>query len=138
MATLLEALAKLRKDGAPGRPYIIVCSTTGISKFGRDIPLAMVPLYHFLLKMPHADKRVMEEKLRASGEDYTIVQPSLLMGGESKKPIRVGIEDPKTGKETEAIGYTISREDSGRWFAENLVIPERDPKYLNKVAKITY
>lgn len=137
MATLLEALDQLRRDGATGRPYIIVCSTTGMSKFGRDIPLAMVPLYHIVLKTPHADKKVMEDRLTAAGEDYTIVQPSLLMGGASSKPVRVGIEDPKTGRETEAIGYTISREDAGRWFAENLVL-ERDPRYLNKIAKITY
>lgn len=137
MATLLEALAQLRKDGAAGRPYIIVCSTTGMSKFGRDIPLPMVPLYHVLLKTPHEDKRAMEARLTESGEDYTIVQPSLLVNGESRKPVRVGVEDPRTGPETRAIGYTISREDSGRWVAENLVLG-RNPRYLNKIAKLTY
>lgn len=137
MATLLEALARVRKEGATGRPYIIACSTTSMSKFGRDIPLPMVPLYNIMLKTPREDKMVMEAKLTESGEDYTVVQPSLLVNGESKKPIRVGIEDLKTGPETKAIGYTISREDAGRWVAENLVLA-RNPRYLNKIAKLTY
>ncbi|KAJ3580456.1 hypothetical protein NPX13_g98 [Xylaria arbuscula] len=63
MNVLLESLKRLRKDGAVGQPHIIVCSTTGMSKFGRDIPIAMIPLYHYMLKVPHADKIIMEETL---------------------------------------------------------------------------
>lgn len=137
MSTLLEALAELRREGITGQPYIVVCSTTGISRFARDLPLAMVPLYHGLGKVPHADKRVMEDTLSASDEDYTIVRASLLVDGETDKVIRVGIEDPKTGVESKAIGYTISREDTGKWIAQNLVL-ERDAKYLKKIATITY
>ncbi|KAF3761611.1 NAD(P)-binding protein [Cryphonectria parasitica EP155] len=137
MSTLLEALDQLRRQGATGRPHIIVCSTTGMSKFGRDIPLAMVPLYHLMLKVPHADKKIMEERLFASGEEFTVVQPSFLMNGESNKTIRVGIEDPVRGRESTAIGYAISREDAGRWFAENL-LNSKNPKYVNKIAKITW
>lgn len=137
MATLLEALALLRKDGAAGRPYIIACSTIGMSKFRRDVPWPLVPLYSVVLRTPRGDKEVMQTKLIESGHDYTIVQPSLLLNGPSEKPVRVGIEDPTTGPETEAIGYTISREDSGRWVAENLVLA-RDPRYLNKITQITY
>lgn len=137
MSVLLEALNKLREGGTAGRPHIIVCSTTGISKFGRDIPVPMVPLYKVLLRTPHADKRVMQDLLTKSGYEYTIVQPSWLVNGETKNEVRVAVEDPKTGPQTEAIGYTISREDAGRWFAENLVV-ESKPAYLNKIAKITY
>jgi hypothetical protein len=53
------------------------------------------------------------------------------------KEIRVGIEDPKTGRESNAIGYTISREDAGKWIAESLIL-KRDAKYSNKIAMITY
>lgn len=137
MATLLEALAQLRQSGVRGSPHIIVCSTTGISRFGRDIPFAMVPLYHGMLKVPHADKVIMEDRLVESQETFTIVRASLLLGSESTRKIRVGIEDPKTGRESAAIGYTISREDAGKWIAENLVL-RRDAEYSNKIAMITY
>ena len=79
----------------------------------------------------------MEDRLVASQEAYTIVRASLLTNGESTKEIRVGIEDPKTGQESKAIGYTISREDTGKWIAENLVL-ERNAKYANKIVTVTY
>ena len=97
----------------------------------------MIPLYHVLLKVPHEDKKAMEERLVESGEAYTIIRPSLLVNGETSKVIRVGIEDPKTGRESEAIGYTISREDTGKWIADNLVL-RLDRRYTNKIAMVTY
>lgn len=135
MVVLLEAMDQLRKGGAAGRPYIIACGSTGMSKFGRDIPLAMVPLY-VTLKKPHEDKKVMEAKLLESGEDFTVIRPSFLLNGETNKKIRAGIEDPKKGPESKEIGYTISREDAGKWVAENLVL-ERKPQYINKMVSIT-
>jgi hypothetical protein len=137
IAVLLEALTELRRNGATGKPHIVVCSTTGMSRFGRDIPYAMVPLYHVLLKVPHQDKTIMEDRLAESGETYTIVRASLLVNGESTKKVRVGIEDPKTGRESPAIGYTISREDAGKWVADNLIL-KNEGKYVNKIATITY
>ena len=79
----------------------------------------------------------MEERFVSSQETFTIVRASLLTDGESNKEIRVGIENPKTGRESSAIGYTISREDTGRWIAENLVL-NRDARYVNKIATVTY
>lgn len=137
MSTLLEAIDQLRKSGAQGKPHIIVCGTTGMSRFGRDIPLAQVPLYKVLLATPHADKTVMEDTLTESGEEFTIVRCGWLLNGERDRPIRVGIEDPKKGVEVKEIGYAISREDAGNWFAEQLVT-KKDPKYSNKVASIVY
>jgi NAD(P)-dependent dehydrogenase (short-subunit alcohol dehydrogenase family) len=136
-ATLLEALDNLRRSGFTGNPYIVACSTTGMSRFGRDIPLAMVPLYHVALKVPHEDKRIMEDRFMESQEISTIVRMSALVGSESTRNIRVGVEDPKAGRESVAIGYNISKEDAGRWIAENIVLPG-DSKYSNKVATITY
>ncbi|KAI0873991.1 hypothetical protein GGS24DRAFT_461039 [Hypoxylon argillaceum] len=136
-AVLLEALANLRRDGAVGQPHIILCSTTGLSKFGRDIPAAMIPLYHVMLKVPHEDKIIMEDRIVSSAEDYTIVRPSLMVSEEeTKKQVRVGIEDPKTGRESSAIGYTITKGDAGRWIAENLVLKKHD-SYIKKIAMIT-
>lgn len=79
----------------------------------------------------------MEDRLAGSSESFTVVRASLLTNGESTTEIRVGVEDPKTGPESLAIGYTISREDAGTWIAENL-IEKKDPKYVNKFATITY
>ncbi|KAJ5779348.1 hypothetical protein N7457_007068 [Penicillium paradoxum] len=135
--TLLTALAQLRSNGIAGKPHIIACSTTGFSRFGRDIPLAMIPIYFLFVRVPGADKVVMEERFAESGETFTIIRPSYLSDGESDTPIRVGIEDPKSGVQSRAIGYSISREDAGRWLAENLVL-KMDAKYLNKNVTVTY
>ncbi len=135
--TVLEALVDLRQAGAAGGPHIIGVSTTGMSKFGRDVPIALIPLYHVALKVPHADKRIMEDNLAASGESFTVVRASLLVDGATSKTIRVGIEDPQHGIESKAIGYTISREDAGRWIANNLVL-DRNDAYVNKTVTVTY
>lgn len=135
-STLLEALAQLRGNGVVGNPHIIAMSSTGISKFGRDIPLAMVPLY-YALKVPHKDKIVLEKLLTESGEIYTLFRASLLTDGESDTKIRVGVEDVANGVESKAVGYTISREDAGKWIAENLVM-KIDGKYLKKIVSVTY
>ncbi|KAJ8107986.1 hypothetical protein ONZ43_g6562 [Nemania bipapillata] len=136
-AVLLEALANLRRDGAVGQPHIVVCSTTGLSRFGRDIPIAMIPLYHILLKVPHEDKIIMENRLVSSGEEFTIVRPSFMVSEEeTAKKVRVGVEDPKTGRESVAIGYTISKSDAGIWIAENLVLKKHE-QYSKKITMIT-
>ncbi|KAI0803867.1 hypothetical protein GGR55DRAFT_661377 [Xylaria sp. FL0064] len=137
MAVLLEALSNLRSSGAVGQPQIIACSTTGLSRFGRDIPIAMIPLYHYGLKVPHEDKIIMEDRLTASGENFVIVRPSFMVSEkETTKKVNVGIEDPNTGRESSAIGYTISKSDAGRWVAENLIL-KKDAKYNKKIAMIT-
>ncbi len=151
IAAVLEAIAGIRRQQqkpdvaaastARLTPRIIVCSTTGMSRFGRDLPVAMMPLYHVALKVPHADKRAMEDRLAASGHEFIIVRPSLMFDADgpdgSGKPVRIGVEDPESGVEAKAIGYTISREDAGKWIAQNLVL-RPGTKYLNKIATITY
>lgn len=136
-ATILDSLAQLRSNGITGSPHIIACGTTGFSRFGRDVPLVMIPVYALFVRVPGADKVVMEDRFAHSGESFTIMRASHLIDGESTKTIRVGVEDPKTGVESKVTGYTISREDAGRWLAENLVL-QMDAKYLNKNVTITY
>ncbi|KGO78400.1 hypothetical protein PITC_068630 [Penicillium italicum] len=136
-ATMLDALAQLRSTGITGNPHIIACGTVGFSRFGRDVPIAMVPIYHLFVKVPGTDKVVMEDRFAQSGEKFTIIRATHLVDGESDKTIRVGIEDPKTGPESRAVGYTISREDAGRWLAENLVL-KIDAKFVNKNVTVTY
>ncbi|KAJ9150884.1 NAD(P)-binding protein [Pleurostoma richardsiae] len=140
MATLLKALAQTRANGTVGRPRIAAVSTTGISEHGRDIPAALIPMYHVMLKEPHKDKKAMEDQLLASGEEYTIIRPSLLTDGpeETKRPIRAGMEDPQAKKlVSRVLGYTISREDVGKWIYEN-ALEDREGKWANKIASLTY
>lgn len=135
--TLLAALSSIRARGVSGRPQIIAISSLGVSKFGRDIPLAYIPLYNYILKVPHEDKKLMEEKIRNSGEPYSLVRPSLLATDETDRPVRVGIEDPKRGTEVAVSGYRISKEDVGRWIYENYFRDER-PEYAQKAVSITH
>lgn len=135
-ATLVAAINKLHSEGVTGTPYLIACSTTGMSKHGRDFPLAFYPLYAWLLKAPHADKVVMEKNILDSGLPWTIIRPALLNSGATTKPVRVGIEDPKNGFESKEIGYFISREDTGKWIADFLVNTENN-KYMYKYPSLT-
>ncbi|KAK4182719.1 hypothetical protein QBC35DRAFT_420259 [Podospora australis] len=143
--TVLSALAQARAEGkvAPDyHPRIIALSSTGISDApGRDIPLAMVPLYHWMLKVPHKDKKAMETALIESGEPkWTIVRPSFYVGdAENPKGVRAGKEDPVAKRvERKVVGYAISREDVGKWIFENLVGDEkRAGEWERRVASIT-
>ena len=113
----------------------------------RDIPLLMIPLYHWLLAVPHADKKVMEEeveKAKAEGviREYVIVKPSLLMGEQrlGREKIRVGWEGKGNGgKEVfePAVGYTISREDVGGFIFEEVIAKVNEEHYGKKIS-ITY
>lgn len=163
-AALIEAIARLKrakaKEELDDGPHIIACSTTGISLFGRDVPLPLLPLYRFLLAVPHRDKRVMEDCLvRSRGiAPFTIVRCSLLVDGatttgdndddgDGGRIIRVGVEDPIQGcRVSEAVGYTISREDAGRWIFANVISPSAPSSsssgdagmYRNRIVTITY
>ncbi|OOF91937.1 hypothetical protein ASPCADRAFT_133989 [Aspergillus carbonarius ITEM 5010] len=55
MRTILAAARTL-----PSKPKLVVITGTGIHYTTRDVPVLMVPVYHWLLGVPHADKRVME------------------------------------------------------------------------------
>ncbi|CAG7557871.1 unnamed protein product [Fusarium equiseti] len=137
IAVLLEAITQLRKQGSTGKPLIVAVSTTGTSRFGRDYPLVMYPIYNFAIAVARDDKIAMTDKLASSGEDFCVVRASLLVDGESEAPVRVGIEDPEKGREKEEIGYTVSREDAGKWIADNLIL-ERKEEYVHKIVSITY
>ena len=101
MSTILSSVRAIFTSPSyhgQARPLVTAISTTGMSA-KRDIPLLMIPLYHWLLAVPHADKKVMEEeveKAKAEGviREYVIVKPSLLMGENrlGRENIRVGWE----------------------------------------------
>ncbi|KAH9886177.1 hypothetical protein F4778DRAFT_486056 [Xylariomycetidae sp. FL2044] len=143
MDTLVAALERVRARGAIAvaghhHPKIVGLSSTGISQTGRDLPLLMLPLYK-LMGVPHRDKRLMEEKLMASGETFCVLRMSLLVDdGETDAPIRVSIEDPARNvvEKKREIGYTISREEAGRWIFANLLQGFR-PEYWRRIVSIT-
>jgi hypothetical protein len=137
MKTVLQAINQLRSEGVTGRPLIVAVSTIGLSKFGRDIAIPMIPVYAIFVGAPRVDKRIMEDSLIASGEDFAIVRASHLVDGATEKVVRVGREDPVKGVESLEIGYAISREDCGRWIAENLVL-QRNEMLLGKISSITW
>lgn len=145
MDALLSAVRTLR---APTKPIVVAISSTGISNFGRDIPLAMVPLYHWLLAVPHADKKAMEVAISNDVESaspafggFIGVRPSLLTDGAAKgvAALKVGIERAK-GFESMAVGYTISREDVGNWVFEEVLKGEMGKvgRYENCFVTLTY
>jgi hypothetical protein len=148
-ANMLKALTSIR-ESAPSRyqkPTLVAISTTGISEYGRDIPLAMVPLYHWALKVPHEDKRAMEQMLKTEGaregsllRAWIVVRCSAFIG-ESEvgwENLKVGVEDGKL-MDRSAIGYRVSKVDVGRWIYASLVEDKGGKRdgYLNKCVAIT-
>jgi hypothetical protein len=78
-------------------------------------------LYHFLLYVPHLDKRGMEDVFRDTEpspfRSIVGVRPTLLTDGEG-----VGAAGIRAGKEdTPALGYTVTRADVGEWIFKNVV-----------------
>ncbi|KFZ12299.1 hypothetical protein V501_04294 [Pseudogymnoascus sp. VKM F-4519 (FW-2642)] len=145
MAALISAVRTLR---APTKPIVVGISSTGISNFGRDIPVAMVPLYHWLLAVPHKDKKEMEVAMSDDVNSaspafggFIGIRPSLLTSGAAKgvAALKVGVERAK-GFESMAIGYTISREDVGNWIFEEVLKGDKGKvgRYENSFATLTY
>ncbi|KAL8677040.1 MAG: hypothetical protein Q9186_006503 [Xanthomendoza sp. 1 TL-2023] len=140
ISTILAALRTL--PASSPKPVLAALSTTGISSRARDIPILMIPLYHWLLAVPHKDKLKMEALLQAEVtkpsqerviKDFVVVRPSLLTDGArlGTNKIRVGEEVGKIA--TPAVGYTISREDVGGWMFDQLLDGHGRNKYEGKM-----
>ncbi|KAF4533802.1 Fungal specific transcription factor domain-containing protein [Lasiodiplodia theobromae] len=146
---LLAEGYRVRSSGAAEqekKPVMITISTTGISRLQRDVPLLFLPLYHWLGKIPHDDKRAMEDRVVAATRegtlrDFVIVRPSLLVDGEAKgrQALRVGWE-PATEKSERApgpaVGYTTTRDDVAAWIWEEAVL--NTEKWRGKCVSLTY
>lgn len=152
IATVLSALRAKTSAGAGRRgpkPFFAALSTTGISAQKRDVPLAMLPMYHWLLAVPHKDKKEMEALLLAEMaksaeqrviQDFLTVRPSFLTNGERRGSgkLRVGKEDAAGAKPV--VGYTISREDVGGWLFDEVIKGgnQRRQQWTGKMVTITY
>ncbi|KAL1840013.1 hypothetical protein VTJ49DRAFT_930 [Mycothermus thermophilus] len=148
MTALLEALRTLRQSDdnnnkPTGKPRLIAVSSTGLSTLGRDLPWAMVPMYKLLLGQAHRDKKAMEDLVVEAGKggevEWTIVRGSLYTDGPATEgKVRAGWEDPVAGTRGEVpIGYTISREDVGKWIFEKCVEGSGE-EWVGRAAVLTY
>jgi len=157
MKVILDVLRENSTPGATG-PHLVTIGTTGISKLGRDYPLLLLPVYKWLLHVPHQDKGKMEAqvsdalKSSASNESgdggkaegvlgrYTIIHASLLTDGKMLgiEKVRSKVEDELWSGE--AIGYTISRRDVGNWIFEGVIKGYGREANGNRgrIARITY
>ncbi|KAK3946702.1 hypothetical protein QBC32DRAFT_319716 [Pseudoneurospora amorphoporcata] len=131
------------------KPYIIAISAAGASTLHREYPLALYPVHALLLKAAIKDKRAMERVLvenNDQNEKWTVIRPSML----TDKPeigldkVRVAVEDLVNNKlegEKKVVGYTISREDVGKWIFERLVVVGDEGerrKYLGRAVVLSY
>jgi len=148
MASILKSLTRIRESSPSSykKPILISISTTGISEYGRDVPLPYTVLYPLLGSIPHRDKKVMERMIKTEGASkgsvlggWIIVRPSFLWGkkGKGLEKVRVGVESGESTMPKAAIGYTIPRVDVGRWIYGALVEDEGRGKYLNRCLGIT-
>ncbi|KAI9890752.1 MAG: hypothetical protein M1814_003682 [Vezdaea aestivalis] len=138
-----KTVAAIKELG--GKPTLVVLSTTGVSRVGRDVTLAFSPLYHILLRAPHVDKRAMEDHVEKAERDGilegVVVRPSLLTDGEElgegPGKLRVGWEG-EGGKV--AIGYTVSRKDVGGWLYRSLVSKGKEGRteWVGRRVTLTY
>ncbi|RFU28462.1 hypothetical protein B7463_g7898, partial [Scytalidium lignicola] len=141
---IISAISAIQSSSSPSStkyPSIIAISTTGISSHGRDIPVVMIPLYHVLLPVPHADKKKMEDVVTAYEGNWTLVRPSFLKDGESKgaNAVRVGIEIPGESQPVKKeVGCVITREDVGKWMFEELIKNGGNGEWEKKIVSITY
>ncbi|KAL3422246.1 short-chain dehydrogenase [Phlyctema vagabunda] len=153
--TILSALDALEAEADSievpvGGPEMVLLSTTGISRRGRDIPVAMLPLYHWVLQVPHADKLNMET-LMIEGQGrrrrWVLVRPSFLGDGKSKglAKVKVSTEIPGATEDREemrknndvAIGYAIYREDVALWIVEECVKRNAE-RWIGRMVTLTY
>jgi len=156
MKTIIAALHSLQADGesyGADKPVVICISTTGLSKT-RDVPLPMYALYHYLLAVPHADKKRMEERLVEAAvsqpassrvlDDFVIVRPTVLVDGQMKglESVRAGWEAPEgssaAGEKAPGpqLGYTVSRADVGNWIFQEAI--QGGKRWCGKCATLTY
>ncbi|KAG9237411.1 hypothetical protein BJ875DRAFT_481338 [Amylocarpus encephaloides] len=142
---IVNALQELQNEGlVPFQPRIVLLSTTGISKMGRDVPVVMLPMYNWMLQIPHEDKEKMESlMIYGAGRDrrWVMIRPSFLVENPAKglAAIRSSCEVPglsKKEQEPVAMGYAISKEDVGQWIVERLV-KEDGVKFDNKMVSLT-
>jgi hypothetical protein len=151
MTCLFNTLKAVRDSNPSGykKPRLVGISTTGISEYGRDLPLIMVPVYHILAAVPHEDKKLMEKMIKTEGSKenslfngWVIVRASFMSLGTKEvgcENLKVGVEENGKPMPKESWGWTISRKDVGNWIYAELVQDKsgKSQRYLNRCVGIT-
>jgi len=123
------AQSVLRAMGETGVRRFLVVSVAGIHSKG-DGPVTkyvVKPILQRILREPFADARRMEQIVRASEADWTIVCPPKLTTGAAKGTIRSNTDGTVRG------GFTISRAD----VAAYLLGAIKDVAVIRKTVVIT-
>ncbi|KAJ3234858.1 hypothetical protein HDU81_001072 [Chytriomyces hyalinus] len=151
--TIVRALEEIRRTDAVHfkPPSMIAISTTGIDKNSRDLSILLIPLYHWLLAVPHLDKMELEKAVVGGVEGKVLaahftVRPSLLTDGKAKGSgaVRVGAVsschsvEGNVAEGSPAIGYTISRTDVGNWIFDEIIAGKDVGCWENKCISLTY
>ncbi|KAI9359653.1 hypothetical protein DFJ73DRAFT_621845 [Zopfochytrium polystomum] len=149
--TVVQALSGLPPAAGARRPTMIAISTTGTDLKTPDVPFLLRGLYHWLLAVPHIDKRQMEDAVVAAYKEgvlggFVVVRPTLLVDGDRKGSDKVragwvpadgvevtGGDDSARGP---AVGYSISRKDVGGWVFDNVI--QGSGHWENRCVSLTY
>jgi hypothetical protein len=153
MQTLLDALHTEGENGSPlPRLHVVSMTAIGLSKKHRDMPFLLRPMYSYLLPVPHRDKRNLEQlgvnELNKAGgvlAGFTSIKAPLLTDGKEKGMSKIKVAwkyaEAQNGVEKEpknAVGYSISKADVGRWLFETLVNGKDSQNWSGKSVTITY
>ncbi|CDH11207.1 uncharacterized protein ZBAI_02993 [Zygosaccharomyces bailii ISA1307] len=145
MQAIVDSLKEIRLVQDPSsyvEPSLAAVSTTGISDGPTDVPLGLVWMYHYLLAVPHEDKRKMECLAQYAVEEHltnhAVVVRCSLLTGDHKIKVQSRITSPKVGSSNNpSIGYTVSRTAVGEWIFNNLLISSDQQQLGFKVVTLT-
>ncbi|GAA3156933.1 SDR family oxidoreductase [Planomonospora alba] len=121
----------IRAMAEAGTRRLLVVSAGGLSIDGGDGPLTRLvvkPVLQRALRHPFADMRAMEEQVRASGLDWTVVRPPRLTDGPRTGRYRTDRERNIRG------GVTLSRAD----LADCVLASIGDPAAVGAVVRVGY
>jgi putative NADH-flavin reductase len=116
---------------ANGVRRLCVLSTTSLSPPPWTEPglaLTIRGLLHPLLRRPYADMKAMEERVRVSGLDWTVIRAARLTHGRQIGGYRLAVDDRVRG------GWSISRAD----VAEYLLTCATDRATYGRTVEIAY
>jgi putative NADH-flavin reductase len=125
MASAMRAIVPAME--AHGVRRIVLVSAMGVGASGRDAPLVPRLMYRLLLGDIFADKQAAEDRVRASGLEWTFVYPTGLTNGPRTGAYRAG----------ERLGLrgfpTISRADVADFVLREL----ESPRFVRRVAVVS-
>ncbi|TKA69950.1 hypothetical protein B0A55_11161 [Friedmanniomyces simplex] len=130
-------LAALKDSKDAASTLLVIISANGVlNDSPRDYPLALLPLYAWLLRGVFDDKRAMETALMKTKPTggYVVVRPSVLDSGPSK-----GMHSVREGTMEQPVqGYGIGRDDVGLWIYSRVVETEDRSALYNQGFQIRY